>query len=119
MQNGEERTFKRYQRDFDALFREHYAEIVRDLAQHRRLMTIAQSMMQEAFSASDKPAAVMARAVDRIMAARAEQRCHGASPEGGGADNPRLLSRMNDSEDRGPRNIYGRPQGSAMRNKAN
>jgi RNA polymerase sigma-70 factor (ECF subfamily) len=30
--DGEERTFRRYQRDFDALFREHYAEIVRYLA---------------------------------------------------------------------------------------
>jgi RNA polymerase sigma-70 factor (ECF subfamily) len=29
---GEERTFRRQQRDFDALFREHYAEIVRYLA---------------------------------------------------------------------------------------
>ena len=32
MSNGEERTFRRYQRDFDALFREHYPEIVRFLA---------------------------------------------------------------------------------------
>ena len=32
MSNGEERTFRRYQRDFDALFREHYPEIVRYLA---------------------------------------------------------------------------------------
>jgi RNA polymerase sigma-70 factor (ECF subfamily) len=30
--NGEERTFRRFQRDFDALFREHYPEIVRYLA---------------------------------------------------------------------------------------
>ena len=29
---GEERTFRRYQRDFDALFRAHYPEIVRYLA---------------------------------------------------------------------------------------
>jgi RNA polymerase sigma-70 factor (ECF subfamily) len=29
---GEERTFRRYQRDFDALFRAHYPEIVRFLA---------------------------------------------------------------------------------------
>ena len=35
MQDGEERTFRRYQRDFDALFREHYAEIVRYLAAAR------------------------------------------------------------------------------------
>lgn len=32
MQGGEERTFRRYQRDFDALFRAHYPEIVRYLA---------------------------------------------------------------------------------------
>ncbi len=32
MQGGEERTFRRYQRDFDALFRDHYPEIVRYLA---------------------------------------------------------------------------------------
>jgi RNA polymerase sigma-70 factor (ECF subfamily) len=32
VQHDEERTFRRYQRDFDALFREHYAEIVRYLA---------------------------------------------------------------------------------------
>ena len=32
MSNGEERTFRRYQRDFHALFREHYPEIVRYLA---------------------------------------------------------------------------------------
>jgi len=31
-ESGEERTFRRYQRDFDALFRAHYAEIVRYLA---------------------------------------------------------------------------------------
>ena len=32
MHGAEERTFKRFQRDFDALFREHYPEIVRYLA---------------------------------------------------------------------------------------
>jgi RNA polymerase sigma-70 factor, ECF subfamily len=32
VQGGEERTFRRYQRDFDALFRAHYPEIVRYLA---------------------------------------------------------------------------------------
>ena len=32
MQGGGERAFRRYQRDFDALFREHYPEIVRFLA---------------------------------------------------------------------------------------
>ena len=32
MADGEERTFRRYQRDFDELFREHYPEIVRYLA---------------------------------------------------------------------------------------
>ena len=32
MRDGEERTFRRYQRDFDALFRDHYPEIVRFLA---------------------------------------------------------------------------------------
>jgi RNA polymerase sigma-70 factor (ECF subfamily) len=32
VQDEGERTFRRYQRDFDALFREHYAEIVRYLA---------------------------------------------------------------------------------------
>ena len=31
-ESDEERTFRRYQRDFDALFRAHYAEIVRYLA---------------------------------------------------------------------------------------
>jgi len=32
VQDAEERTFRRFQRDFDALFREHYPEIVRYLA---------------------------------------------------------------------------------------
>jgi RNA polymerase sigma-70 factor, ECF subfamily len=32
VQGGEERTFRRYQRDFDELFRAHYPEIVRYLA---------------------------------------------------------------------------------------
>jgi RNA polymerase sigma-70 factor, ECF subfamily len=32
LRDGEERTFRRYQRDFEALFRDHYPEIVRYLA---------------------------------------------------------------------------------------
>jgi RNA polymerase sigma-70 factor (ECF subfamily) len=32
VRDGEERTFRRYQRDFEALFRDHYPEIVRYLA---------------------------------------------------------------------------------------
>jgi replicative DNA helicase len=48
---------------------ESYAKIVHELAQHRALISTAQAMAQDAYAAKDRPADVMARALDRIMAA--------------------------------------------------
>jgi len=50
---GEERTFRRYQRDFDALFRAHYPEIVRYLAarlgSHDAAADVAGAVFVEAY----------------------------------------------------------------------
>jgi len=47
--DGEERTFRRYQRDFDALFREHYPEIVRYLGSREAAADVAGDVFLEAY----------------------------------------------------------------------
>ena len=59
MQDGEERTFRRYQRDFDALFREHYAEIVRYLAARLGSREAAADIAAEVFLEAYKRAPLL------------------------------------------------------------
>ena len=59
MQDGEERTFRRYQRDFDALFREHYAEIVRYLAARLGSRDAAADVAAEVFLEAYKRAPLL------------------------------------------------------------
>jgi RNA polymerase sigma-70 factor (ECF subfamily) len=57
--DGEERTFRRYQRDFDALFREHYAEIVRYLAARLGSRDAAADVAAEVFLEAYKRAPLL------------------------------------------------------------
>jgi RNA polymerase sigma-70 factor (ECF subfamily) len=59
VQDGEERTFRRYQRDFDALFREHYAEIVRYLAARLGSRDAAADVAAEVFLEAYKRAPLL------------------------------------------------------------
>jgi len=59
VQDGEERTFRRYQRDFDALFREHYAEIVRYLAARLGSRDTAADVAAEVFLEAYKRAPLL------------------------------------------------------------
>src|SRR5439155_5282137 len=53
---------------------EHYAVIVHEARQHADLISVGQRIQQEATEAKDKPADVAARAVERLMQARGENR---------------------------------------------
>ena len=59
MHDDEERTFRRYQRDFDALFREHYAEIVRYLAARLGSRDAAADVAAEVFLEAYKRAPLL------------------------------------------------------------
>jgi RNA polymerase sigma-70 factor (ECF subfamily) len=59
VEDGEERTFRRYQRDFDALFREHYAEIVRYLAARLGSRDAAADVAAEVFLEAYKRAPLL------------------------------------------------------------
>lgn len=60
MQSGEERTFRRHQRDFDALFRDHYPEIVRYLAARLGSRDAAADVAADVFVAAYKRAPFLA-----------------------------------------------------------
>jgi RNA polymerase sigma-70 factor (ECF subfamily) len=59
VQDEGERTFRRYQRDFDALFREHYAEIVRYLAARLGSRDAAADVAAEVFLEAYKRAPLL------------------------------------------------------------
>jgi RNA polymerase sigma-70 factor (ECF subfamily) len=59
VRDDEERTFRRYQRDFDALFREHYAEIVRYLAARLGSREAAADVAAEVFLEAYKRAPLL------------------------------------------------------------
>ncbi len=59
MQGAEERSFRRFQRDFDALFREHYPEIVRYLAARLGSRDDAADVAAEVFLAAYKRAPLL------------------------------------------------------------
>jgi len=59
VQGAEERTFRRFQRDFDALFREHYPEIVRYLAARLGSRDDAADVAAEVFLAAYKRAPLL------------------------------------------------------------
>jgi len=59
VQGAEERSFRRFQRDFDALFREHYPEIVRYLAARLGSRDDAADVAAEVFLAAYKRAPLL------------------------------------------------------------
>jgi RNA polymerase sigma-70 factor (ECF subfamily) len=59
VQGGEERTFRRYQRDFDALFRAHYPEIVRYLAARLGSRDVAADIAGDVFVEAYKRAPLL------------------------------------------------------------
>ena len=60
MSNGEERKFRRHQRDFDALFREHYPEIVRYVAARLGSRDAAADVAAEVFLEAYRRAPLLA-----------------------------------------------------------